>query len=312
MDRKLQEGINRNYLPYIAGVNKSIIFGFCFMFTKILLNHFDIFSMLAVRFALAAITLTILYLFGKIKVNYRGKNMKGLILLSFIEPVIYFILETIGIRYTSSSEAGIMMAIIPIFIILLSIVFLHEVPSKKETLFITLSIFGVIFIALMGGQSGEKGSLLGYVSMFLAMIVAALYNILSRKLSDEFSPTEITFAMMWIGAISFSIISIVYHGGVEMLPNILRSFSNIKVFFSLVYLGIIASIVAFFLNNYMLAKITAAQSSVYINLSTVVSILAGVFILKEKFYWYEFVGSILILIGVWGTNYFGMKEKIRR
>lgn len=37
------------------------------------------------------------------------------------------------------------------------------------------------------------------------------------------------------------------------------------------------------------------------------SIVAGVLIRHEPFYWYQIVGAIMILSGVWGTNYFGSK-----
>jgi len=54
--------------------------------------------------------------------------------------------------------------------------------------------------------------------------------------------------------------------------------------------------------NYMLSKIPASNSSVFSNLTTVVSIIAGVFIRHEAFHWYQFAGSVVIILGVWGTN----------
>jgi len=63
--------------------------------------------------------------------------------------------------------------------------------------------------------------------------------------------------------------------------------------------------------NFILSKIEAAQSAVFANLTTIVSILAGVFIRGENFYWFQIVGGILIVIGVWGTNYYGkLKNKV--
>ena len=60
--------------------------------------------------------------------------------------------------------------------------------------------------------------------------------------------------------------------------------------------------------NYTISKIPVSQSAVFANLCTIVSILAGVFILKEDFFWYDFVGALMILIGVWGTVYFGERD----
>jgi drug/metabolite transporter (DMT)-like permease len=57
--------------------------------------------------------------------------------------------------------------------------------------------------------------------------------------------------------------------------------------------------------NYTLSKITAAESAVFANLTTVVSIAAGVVFRNEPFFKFQVVGAVLIIIGVWGTNYFG-------
>ena len=59
--------------------------------------------------------------------------------------------------------------------------------------------------------------------------------------------------------------------------------------------------------NYMLSKVEASRSAVFANLVTIVSIMAGVLLLGDPFYWYHFVGSVLIVVGVWGTNQFRTK-----
>ena len=76
---------------------------------------------------------------------------------------------------------------------------------------------------------------------------------------------------------------------------------------SIAYLGILSSLIAFFLINFTLSRIEASKSSVFANLSTIVSIIAGVVLLHENFKLYHLIGSILILLGVWGTNYFTKK-----
>ena len=51
------------------------------------------------------------------------------------------------------------------------------------------------------------------------------------------------------------------------------------------------------------------NAAVFINLATVISIAAGVLIVKEHLYWYQAVGGILIVLSVWGTNYFENRVK---
>jgi len=84
---------------------------------------------------------------------------------------------------------------------------------------------------------------------------------------------------------------------------------NFDLFLSVLYLGILSSMVAFFLLNFTLSRIKASQSSVFSNLVTVISIIAGIVFLGENFFWFQIIGGIMIITGVWGTNYYGKIEK---
>ncbi|MCJ7688940.1 MAG: DMT family transporter, partial [Clostridiaceae bacterium] len=166
------------------------------------------------------------------------------------------------------------------------------------------SVSGVIFIVLMAGSSSSGGSLLGIFLLLGAVLSAAVFNILSRKFSGKFSPMELTYAMMTMGAVFFNFISICNHIRVNTLAQYFSPLKNRNFLVSLAYLGVLSSIIAFLLINFTLSRIEASKAAIFANLSTVVSIIAGVVVLHESFKLYHIIGSILILIGVWGTNYF--------
>ncbi|MFW5786938.1 MAG: EamA family transporter, partial [Halanaerobiales bacterium] len=86
-----------------------------------------------------------------------------------------------------------------------------------------------------------------------------------------------------------------------------------NVLIPVLYLGLLASIVAFFMMNFTLSRIKAFQSAVFANLTTVISIVAGVMFRNEPFYWFQVVGAIMIIVGVWGTNYYGkLKQPVKK
>ncbi|HHW58260.1 MAG TPA: DMT family transporter [Clostridia bacterium] len=296
----------KTYYPYLAGVGMASIFGFSFMFTSMGLDVASPLELISYRFLLAASLITLLWLFGIIKINYKGKNIGPLLLLSLAEPVIYFIFETYGVKYTSSSLSGLMIALIPVAVTVLAVVFLKERPSLYQLLFILLSVTGVVFIIFMTGIESRNTSIMGFLFLLGAVLSAAFYSILARKSSLEFSPIEITFVMMWLGAIAFNILNLtekIIKG--YSITQYFHNLTNYKVLIPVLYLGILSSIVAYFLNNYALSKLPASQASVFANLTTVISVIAGITIRREAFYWYHIIGAIMILIGVWGTNYFG-------
>lgn len=61
----------------------------------------------------------------------------------------------------------------------------------------------------------------------------------------------------------------------------------------------------------MLSKIEASRSAVFTNLTPIVAVIAGVVFRDEPFYWFQAVGGVMILIGVWGTNYFSQGDKVK-
>lgn len=296
-------------MPILAGIIVSFIFGLSFTFTAQALDEIAPMHLLGYRFAFAALGLTVLQFTGLIKINFRGKRLGTLMILALFQPVIYFIFETIGIKMTSASEGGMIIATIPVVVTFLSAIFLKERPTIFQVGSIILSVSGVMFIVWMKGTSDTGGNIIGLLFLFGAVIAAGIYNILSRKLSISFMPIEITFMMMWFGAITFNAIAIIQHFAAGEINQYFYPLSNGKVLLSVFYLGILSSIGAFFLVNYMLSRMEASRSAVFSNLTTVVAIIAGVLFRGDSFYWYHAVGSLLIILGVYGTNYFSARKE---
>ena len=293
----------KDYMPHLAGIGASIIFGFSFLFTKIGLQSVnnETFDLIANRFTVGALLLLVMKFTGIIKLNYKEKKVKMLFLLSLFQPVLYFIFETYGIKLTSSSEAGTMISLIPVMVTVLAAIFLNEKVPLKQAVFILISFSGVLLINLPKFEG--KGSILGMCILLATVLSAAIYSILSRKLSIIFTPIECTFAMMWQGAIVFNVISIVKHLYNNSLNTYFLPWSNGTFLSSVLYLGGLSSVLAFFLLNYIYSKLRASAASSFSNITTIISIFAGVLILKESFEIYQIIGIIIILMGVWGTNY---------
>ncbi|MGF7184840.1 drug/metabolite transporter (DMT)-like permease [Desulfitispora alkaliphila] len=293
------------YLPQIACLAVSLIFGFSFMFTKGTLEVLNPFQLLGFRFITAALFLTGLKYTGVLKIDLKGKPIKKLGLLVMFQPFLYFTAETVGVKLTSSSEAGMMLAVIPVAVVIFGAIFLKEYPTKVQVMFTAMSVTGVILIVVMQGAQTGGSHFMGIMILLIAVLAGAAFNILSRHNSKEFKPMEITFVMMWFGAIMFNAIGIgqAIIGGAD-LTEYFKAIFQPQAYTGILYLGILSSGIAFFLLNYSLSRIQAVQSSVFLNLTTIVAILAGVVILSEPFYWFHGMGGMLIIMGVWGTNYF--------
>jgi len=277
------------------------------MFTKNVLQTISPFQIMGYRFLSAAILVNLLWLFGIIKINLNFNDLKYLFYISLAQPIFYFIFETTGMNYTTSSEAGLLISLIPVAVTILAVFFLNEKPSKKQLFFIILSVLGVMFIIIMKGTTEIRGNFLGMALIGGAVLMAGIFNILSRKFSVNFNPETITYFMMTIGALVFNTILLSMDS--TSFSNYFKPLLDIDILISVLYLGVLSSVLAFFFMNFTLSKLPAAQSAVFANFVTVVSIFAGVFIRNEPFYWFQIIGAIVIIIGVWGTNYYGNIQK---
>lgn len=290
-------GENGKWRVYLAGVTVSLIFGLSFLFTKAGIEHVGVYTFLSYRFGIATLTILLLNFLKIVRISKKPYWKLWKVVL--FQPIMYFIFETNGLKYASSSEAGMIIATIPIVIAFLSPFMLKEKLHWFQVLFAFASFLGVSLI--VGGGGFEKGALLGKLLVLCAVFSAAFYNIFSRKLSILFEPMEITFAMMLTGFLFFTFMSIV--------TGQFAVVTNLSSIISALYLGILSSTVAFFLVNYMLSKVSPTVSSLFSNLTTIVSVLAGSVIRNEKILFIQIIGMVMILASLVGNSYLSSKVK---
>ena len=290
-----------NRIVHVVGVLYATIFGFTFMFSKVALEYVRPVGLIAYRFLIAFITLEILRQFKAFKITINKSKIIPLLLVAIFQPVLYFLFETYGIVKTTSGEAGMMIALIPIFVTLLSALILKEKPRLIQVLFIILSVSGVIFIQIMKSSSGLTFEFIGLTLLLAAVISAAMFNIASRSASKTIRPYELTYFMMLVGAIVFNAIYLVQLAIEDSPLRFITNLYHIELLIPILYLGTIASVGGFFLVNFALSRVPAHVSSIYANLSTIVAILAGTFILREQLFYYHYIGGFMIIVGVYGT-----------
>jgi len=154
----------------IAALLVNIIFGFSFLFSKVALNYAHPLVILAVRFTVAFAVLNLLWLFGVIKLSFKGKPKKGLLLMAIAQPLLYFIFELYGLNLVSSALSGIIVSLVPVGVLLISGIFLSEKPTKLQILCTIVSIVGVSALSVLSND-GNKNHLLGdFFYIYIKMV----------------------------------------------------------------------------------------------------------------------------------------------
>jgi drug/metabolite transporter (DMT)-like permease len=295
---------------HIAGILFASIFGFSFLFSKIALSYVTPIGLIAYRFLIAFIAFEALRLTKVIKIDIHKSQLKYLGLVALFQPILYFLFETFGLNLVSSGEAGMMIALIPIFVAILSALIIKERPKPLQVVFIFVSVIGVIIIQLGKVNSDNTSQFLGFILLLLAVISAALFNIASRTASTKgLRPMEVTYFMMLFGAAMFNLIYLIQLISEHRIADYITNLYHIEILLPILYLGIVASIGGFFLVNLVLSKVPAHVSSIYANLSTIVAIIAGILLLDETITIFHIIGSLLIIVGVYGTVRLNRKAK---
>ncbi|MFZ5647017.1 MAG: DMT family transporter [Bacillota bacterium] len=300
-----------NY-PVAAALAVAFIFGLSFVFTKDTLTYLSPFQLLGLRFGLAALSLTLLVALRLVKLNIKTEHLPELLKIAVWQPVLYFIFETYGINYTTASESGVVIALAPMAVMVLSIIMLGERITAGQGVCVASAVAGVAVIALAGTdtQSGSPSAnhLLGILMLFGAVTAAGFYNIFSRRAAKRLAPFAITFVMMWLGAIVFNSIGLSQSYLTGQLAGYYTSLQHPQVVAGIVYLGLLSSVTAFFLLNYALSRMPASRAAVFLNLIPIVSLMAGILFYGERLGEWQIAGCGLIMLGVWGTNYFAERQ----
>lgn len=291
----------------ICALSANLIFGFSFIFSKMALTVSQPLIILSMRFSIAFAFLNILWGFGVFKINLANKKKSKLLVMGIAQPLLYFIFELYGLSLVSSALSGVIIALVPVAVMLLSTLFLKEKPNTTQTVFTVISIIGVSAISIISND-GSKNHFWGIILLIGAVLCASVFNILSRSESQNFSPFERTYIMFLIGFVGFNLISI-FTFRKNYLHYIISALCETKFLIAIIYLSIISSVLAFLLYNLSTSNITAVQSSSFSNIITVVTVLAGVLILKETFSVLEYILCGIIILGVWGVNRFAKNSE---
>jgi len=275
------------------------IFGFSFLFSKKAMEITSPFVMLAFRFIVAFLCINIVMLFKKTKLKLKGKQLLYVFLLGLVQPVLYFVCESYGVSMLQTSFVGIILSLIPMVSFLVGFIFLKEKVHSMQIIFAILSVVGVVFTTI--GQSEGEFSWLGFFLIIGSVITAALFNVISRKAANQYDAFERTYMMLFIGFVTFTIFGLLQSRN-DFYELVVIPLQSLSFWISIIFLACVSSVGAFIFINYAMTYTPVAKASIFTNLTTVISILAGVLFLNEHFGVFQLIGSIIIIASVIGVT----------
>ncbi|MEK3813547.1 MULTISPECIES: DMT family transporter [Bacillus] len=301
-----------NKSAYAAVLLYAFIIGFSFFFVKLALTAANPVDILAHRFTVAFLAALFPLLLGWVKIGISMKDALKVLPLALFYPVMFFAFQVFGLVYTSSSEAGIIQAAIPIFTMIFAAYFLNERFTKRQFFFTVLSAAGVACIFMMKSAGTGSSDLRGAALILLSALSSAGYSVLARKMTRTFNSLELTYVTTGAGFLFFNGIAGISHMADGTLSGFFAPFTDPVFILSVLYLGVLSSFATSFLSNYALSKIEAAKISMFNHLATLVTILAGIIWLGESLEWFHFAGTGMIIAGLIGATMVRPENRLKK
>ncbi len=279
----------------------SIIIGLTYIATKTTVMISDPITILSHRYIIAMIGITAYVLITK-RFKFNKEVALNVLPLSLFFPVSFYLLQAFGLKTVPSAEAGIIFSFSPVLTLILASLIIKEKTTTIQKAGIFLSVSGILYIFISKGLNLSTDSMSGLLLILLSVISLSLYGVLARKKLQKIPFVDVTFYLTVSGVIWFNLLYLGMNFSSLSLTSYFSPFTNVNYLISILFIGLFTSVLATFLWNYSLSKISATRVSVYSNLSTLISIIAGIVVLSEQLYYYHFIGTVVIITGMYLAN----------
>ncbi len=287
--------MNSKFIGHLYAFISITIWGSTYIVSKIVLQTIMPAQVLFIRFLIASIVLTIFYpKFRKIK------NFKVEILL-FITSVCllgYFFSENIALTLTYATNVSLIVATIPIISLIITRLIGDTDHLNKTIIFgFIIAYIGVVMIVTVNGASSNL-MFTGDAIAFAAAVFFAFYSYVLVKVNGKYNIIHLTrniFYYMTLLLFIYNLSSGTFT--IEYYP--VTKIFEIRMFLSLLFLGIIASSFSFLMWNQSIKLIGNIRTSQYIYFGPIVTTAFASVILNEPVTYVTVTGTLMIIGGVY-------------
>lgn len=274
----------RKYLYYTLMILATIIWGSTFLVVQETIKLTGIFTFLTLRFGLGALTLIIIF-HKRLRRLTRYELGAG----SFIGLFLFagFVLQTWGLRYTTSSEAAFITGLYVPFVTLLSIFLLRQFPTRLAVVGVLLSFVGLTLISFNKDMVLTFG--LGEILMVGCAVANALHIVTISKFAPRADPMNLAIVQVSLTAL-LSALAVPIAGEPLVMPVL-------PVWLSALFMGIVATAFCLAVMNWVQQSVSSTQATLIYALEPV---WAGIFgyAVGETLTLLGWLGCVCIFIGM--------------
>ncbi|MFC3031960.1 DMT family transporter [Pseudoalteromonas fenneropenaei] len=269
----------------------TLLWGSSFIALKYAIAVYDPNVVIFFRMLTTLLLCSLLYRYS-LRFSYQAGDWRYLLAMSLAEPCLYFMFEGHALEYTSASQAGVIVACLPLIVATLAYFILKERLSKSIVAGFVLCISGSIGLTLLSPSSEQAPNpLLGNTLEFLAMVCAAFYTISVKRLATRYSPLALIGMQGLSGSIFFAVFL-----PFSTLPDFTQLDTNALL--AVLYLGSVVTLGAYGLYNYAISRVSVLTAAAYSNLVPVFTLMFSALLLSERLTMAQWSAIALVFVGV--------------
>lgn len=269
----------------------TAIWGFGFIATRWMFQGFDPVWTNALRFSIAGIV-GLPFLFYKNSFFRKENNITKKAMLSALFLLGAILFQTMGLVTTTVAKSGFITTLYALFIPLTLMVLTGKKFKRTFWLLIFMALVGIALMCNLEIKNLNGGDFLTLLCAFSAAFQITYIGTIAKEIQ---SPVEFNFLQNFFCAIFSVAIAFIFKGRVSLSP---LEDTHSQVFYSLLFLGIVSSMIAFTIQVIAQKKIPAQIAGIIFLMESPFAAVFGFFIFNERLSLMNMIGAGLILLSV--------------
>ena len=288
----------------LALTGVALIWGTTYLGIRVAVESIPAWYVTAIRQTIASLIILIILIKQK-ELKWIGwSSFKRQILLSILMVVIANGMTTVAEKTIPSGLTSLINATSPLLVFLGCVFLGIQKASLKGFIGVFIGFLGIVFIFRDGiSDLLDPGYRNGILSLVIAVSGWTIGTIYSKKHSakPQYIFLNLFYQFVFSAIVQFGL-ALIFSGNANV-----NSWKTESIF-AAVYLATFGSVLGYFCYHYALKRVSASEVSILTYFNTVIAIFLGWLILNEHVDLDLIVATVLIIAGVFITNY---KKKVQ-
>jgi drug/metabolite transporter (DMT)-like permease len=227
--------------------------------------------------------------FGKPKHPVQRNHIPRILVVSLASVTGYHLSLNYAETIVSAGLAGLLISLGPIFVVVLSALFLKEKIGKRLALALAAAMTGAAVLSLNAGLDFRE--ITGPLAVVFSAFMYSVFAVGSKPLVKEYGalPTAIWVALIGT-AFTLPLISMNFITQIQQLSTI--------TWLSVLYLALLSTVLANVILYLLIGNRSVSRLSIQLYIVPLVSLVGGIILLGEGVTIFTILGGVLMFTGV--------------